>query len=366
MKEKEIELLPKNIQKAEVDVSFLLEQGAICTLNMGRWRAHEKLHPEDIGISGLDEEFVKAFFKLGRKSVIPREVQSKFEVLETQARNVFRRCALDTPFGFFVPATAFAHLDDKMKEFRKKWFEARDDLLKHLGEHQSSTQTAYREWARVVYRRIKKMVGAQSAEGYARILARRISEAIPTHRVIYNQFTFEFRSTKPIIPAVLSRRLQEKILKNKAVQEMNERITAQFKESEGLVSGFLEGIDRQIQEIVHETVSNVLDQKRIRGRSVYQLKLVIERFKLLNFSGNENIAEEIKNLETILSKGHKERGKTDIAKSLRRLRNMTNDAVIEVETQVRKRQRKVLDLSGGTEHEEKTRRVRRERMALVS
>jgi hypothetical protein len=371
---KSLGISPKELKQREIDVSALLQEGVICQLTIGRWRATERLKSDDIGLAGIDDNFVKSFFQLGRKTLIPPEVQRAMDTVEVRSRYAFRRHAFDTPFGFFVPAQAFLKLDEEMKKFRKEWMDLRDQLVRHMKDHEQAVRQSYRLWAEQVYEHIKQKSGPKTAAGYARVLANRISDALPSRQQIHESFIFEFQVFAVPMPTVLRQDLKEKLLsdeKSKAIKEMNQRIGEKYRaDNERLVGGFLRSVNNQLRSIVNDAVENVLAKskngKHIGGRSIFQLKKAIEQFELLNFAGEQDISKELKRLNELLATGYRKRNIGDVTGSLEKLRDMTREIALQAGSSTRKVRRERLDL-GVSEIEEKSgRKIKAEQLALAA
>src|SRR6266705_4446905 len=189
----------RNVRKlgsrGDIDVSVLLREGVIGTLSIGRWRAQQRLLPEDIGFEKEDTTLIQEYMSLGRKTLIPPLIQRKLNTIENSARYALRRYSLDTPFGLFIPAAAYPALDLQMNRFEREWFEQRDLLVSKMRANLREVRQAYGEVAKMVF----ETCGKEKARKYAR----RIVQGIPLPETVTQSFGFEFQVFNVPLPALL-------------------------------------------------------------------------------------------------------------------------------------------------------------------
>lgn len=316
-------------------MSALLQDGAVVSLSIGRWRAEQRILPEDVGLTKT--EFVKEFLQLGRKTVIPPAVQKMMNAMEHAARNEFRRYVFDTPFGFFCPATAYQQLEEKMSKRQAQWMEVGEALGKHIETHEKEVRAAYKEHARSVYDRI--ITSRKSSETYARAVAKAVIDSIPTKKEIINSFYFNFQELYIPVPTVMKQHLRDKLLsdkKSQATLAMQQRIQEKFeKRAAADVDGFVNGIVRELESMVHETVTTAMNrlegQKFMHGRSVVQIKNLIDHYRAMNVFGSGNIERELTALEGRLEKKSSDRDVEGIRLHLKRLKSMTRETLLDID-----------------------------------
>lgn len=341
-----------------VDVSALLQEGVVVTLSMGRWRAEARLRPEDVGIQKLDPEFVREFLSLGKKTLIPPDVQRMFNSLEYTCRYAIKMFSFQTPFGLFVPAAAFPALEEIMEEKRKLWMKRRDELIENRDKYFSEVRKEYRSFAKQLWKRrkiVRTATRAQTRESFAIGFARETIGHIPSEEEIRDSFHFEFRAFQVPIPKVLKRAAQKSLLEDAglrakrktivtreiAKREMNQRLQQKYeRERERLMGGFLKDVTSQLRSMVFEVASNALDSVRkndgmLLGRTSNQLKGLIRRYRMLNILDDKEVGQVLDKLEVHLAKTPRDRKIKDIKNQLWQLQSMSRSLLVDLSSRGR-------------------------------
>ena len=337
--------------RGTIDVSVLLREGVIGTLSIGRWRAQQRLLPEDIGFEKEDTTLIQEYMSLGRKTLIPPLIQRKLNTIENSARYALRRYSLDTPFGLFIPAAAYPALDLQMNRFEREWFEQRDLLVSKMRANLREVRQAYGEVAKMVF----ETCGKEKARKYAR----RIVQGIPLPETVTQSFGFEFQVFNVPLPALLDQNIRTKIVKEEQakgklaqddkIAEMNKLIAERYAErKQKQVDQFLEGVNSQVRGMVNEVVTAALgslsnNKQRLVGKTVGQLENLIKRFNMLNILNDREIAGELDKLMLELHKKADDRDTAAITKSLKSLQATATEISLELESREAPRRRSLLD-----------------------
>lgn len=308
--------------RGAVDVSVLLREGVIVNLEIGRWRAEERIRPEDIGLEGIDPAQLRKYLQLGKKTLIPAELQNKLRTIENCARIARLKYSFDSPFGRFVPAGSFEALDEEMKRYETQWFEMCNLLCDHLKAHQKELSEGYQELAKEVYEQMR-VRGHRDKDRYARRYARRVIAAIPTVEEIRASFRFEFQVLKVPEITVLDSKIRERILTEEAsleklktirqseerVRVMNERVAERMEHKRAeTIDKFLNNLNTQVRQIVYDVAvsakASLQKNGLLIGKTSAQLKNAIERFRMLNVLNDSNIEEHLKEVESLIKPIH--------------------------------------------------------------
>lgn len=338
-------------KRGEIDVSVVLREGVIATLSIGRWRAQQRLLPEDIGFEKEDTTLMQEYMSLGQKTLIPPIIQRKLNSIENTARYALKRHSLDTPFGIFVPASAYPALDLEMKRFESAWFHERDLLVSKMRANLREVRQAYGEVAKMVF----ETCGRDKARKYAK----RIVQGIPLPETVTDSFTFEFQVFNVPQPALLDRAIRTKIVKEEResgklqredkLNKMNELILERYAErKQRQVDAFLTGVNSQVRGMVHEAVTAALDSHKHNkdqfvGRTALQLQNMVKRFNMMNILNDKEIEKEIKTLQDQLDLKPKDRTNSEIKNCLTNLEAISKEVELELNQRVARGRSNLLD-----------------------
>jgi hypothetical protein len=357
--------------RGEIDVSVVLREGVIGTLSIGRWRAQQRLLPEDIGFEREDTTLIREYMSLGKKTLIPPSIQRKLNSIENGARYALRRHSLNTPFGLFVPAAAYPALDLEMKRFEAEWFNQRDLLVSKMRANLREVRQAYGEVAKLVF----ETCGKEKARKYAK----RIVQGIPMPEQVTQSFSFEFQVFNVPQPALFDKAIRNKIVKEEQakgniqlddkINEMNSLIAERYAErKQKQVDDFLTGVNAQVRGMVAEVVTAALgslenNKQQLIGKTATHLQNMLKRFEMLNILNDKEIAAEMDKLKLELDKKPKDRDNQVITKSLKDLQATATELSLELDYRP---SRSRSNLSDGEIHEVEGMELPRARRASAS
>lgn len=358
-------------RRGEIDVSVVLREGVIATLSIGRWRAQQRLLPEDIGFEREDTTLIREYMSLGKKTLIPPAIQRKLNSIENGARYALRRHSLNTPFGMFVPAAAYPALDLEMKRFEAEWFNQRDLLVSKMRANLREVRQAYGEVAKLVF----ETCGKEKARKYAK----RIVQGIPMPEQVTDSFGFEFQVFNVPQPALFDKAIRNKVIKEEQakgkillddkLQEMNTLIAERYAErKQKQVDDFLTGVNSQVRGMVSEVVTAALgslenNKQQLIGKTATHLQNMLKRFEMLNILNDKEIEAEMDKLKLELDKKPKDRDNQIIKKSLKDLQNTATELSLELDYRPN---RSRSNLSDGEVHEVAGMELPRARRASAS
>jgi len=124
------------------DLSTLLERmrdGVVVQLSVSRPRFFKKLSLEDLGLKvnqdlATSEEALRVitdYFRLGRRSLLPREWQDRLANAENSARYSLKRHSLKSHWGAFIPLREYKVWKAENAEHEASFWKLREELLEH-------------------------------------------------------------------------------------------------------------------------------------------------------------------------------------------------------------------------------------------
>jgi len=149
----------------------MMGQGVVISLSIERPRFVTRLSPADLGLSteGAGGETLKNYFQLGRRSLIPKELQDSLNRAEANARYALESCSTNSHWGHFVPVTRYAKWKAANEAAKEKFFEARDRVVREYADLVEQVSVAYRSaasdvWNRQLWQRIADRLQLQPGQ----------------------------------------------------------------------------------------------------------------------------------------------------------------------------------------------------------
>ena len=149
----------------------MMGQGVVISLSIERPRFVTRLSPADLGLSteGAGGETLKNYFQLGRRSLIPKELQDALNRAEANARYALESCSTNSHWGHFVPVTRYARWKAANEAAKEKFFEARDRVVREYADLVEQVSVAYRSaasdvWNRQLWQRIADRLQLQPGQ----------------------------------------------------------------------------------------------------------------------------------------------------------------------------------------------------------
>jgi len=149
----------------------MMGKGVVISLSIERPRFVTRLSPADLGLSteGAGGETLKNYFQLGRRSLIPKELQDSLNRAEANARYTLESCSTNSHWGHFVPVTRYARWKAANEAAKEKFFEARDRVVREYADLVEQVSVAYRSaasdvWNRQLWQRISDLLQLQPGQ----------------------------------------------------------------------------------------------------------------------------------------------------------------------------------------------------------
>ncbi len=365
-----------------------MKEGVLVDLQIKRWRGRKKLDLLDLGIALTDPETERAYrdlLKLGSKLLLPQEVIGQLDSIERYARQILAKYAFSTPWGYFLPYSTYSTWRDENEKWQKQYFELRDDLVARYPEIVAQLLAQYETIGRHAYQLMLGQVpglldrrGLTSEEAFLAYFQDEIRAAIPSPEQISDTFLYdhELRRIEPDLLAPQSQRVddeqvveasmeatqarQEEMERERQVREEAEvqaRAMRRYEEEmtrmnldlarkaqsrkEQAVEQFFGALMGQLRELTYEVATDVLesiknqDGESIRGRSVMQLRNLIDQVKNLNFYSDIDIDIIMGKLQVVVDQKAQDRDVRDIQRQLRAIALVTRRTLLELGQDVR-------------------------------
>lgn len=244
--------------KKHRDVSTVLErmkEGLTASVHISRPRFWSKLTLDDLGlsvgntlaVSEAANTVLNTYFRLGRRSLLPKEYQDKLNLVETSARQCIAKHSFKSHWGSFVPLTLYPAWKEANAEVEAEFWRVRDEIVEHYEEIidqvvEESRPLAEDAWRRVTLgtalntqhdalsREVVEEIVAQlqAAEGKEHFVSNylaAIRAAMPKQWDIKDGFSYEVERGVIPLPSLLARDMEhaDRIYQERALQDAKTR-----------------------------------------------------------------------------------------------------------------------------------------------
>ncbi|WP_322489390.1 hypothetical protein [Chloroflexus sp.] len=341
----------------------LMQEGVIVDLSLSRWRARQSLDLDDLGLPPLTADEAKAvssIFKLGEKRLLPDTYFNRLVALERVIYRTLEKFAFKSPWGSFVPATAFPAWKEAHAQAAADWFALRDEIVRDYPQIMALLREQYAVASRRAYRVLNKMEGVLDAERlgdqetFVRATWARIKAAIPTAAEIGASFRLDVSYSLVPLPSLLasgsadasettvealrsrvSAAEEAEARRRKLIDDMNREVLAQARaKKEELIDSFLAGLVVQLRGLIYQvsvdTLTGLEGKAAPHNRSLGALKELIGKVQRLNFFGDTEATAMMAQIQGLLDREPKDRTPAEIQRVLRAIGTVARSSLIAI------------------------------------
>ena len=372
-----------------IDFNVFLQDGVIIDLQIKRWRGKNKLDESELGLqqnSNPDyNEFMKKYVSLGSKNLFPKDVLERISSIEVRSRKNLKELSYESPWGRFVPLTAYDQWKEGNEKLQEDFFDIRDEIVRDYSKIVERVKKDYLPLAGTVYKRINNYAIDQVREvpkDFVQDFLQGILDQIPTAEEIRESFIFEviisalpdlvtgmpgsepnvsyenkprknldwdspnndYTPSKNIIPNTdkLTKNIPEEtmvgsILTDKEKQAKKKEIQKDInksllgKNNEKLES-FINSVLSQIREISIEASNDILESidkndGKMVGRASIRARNLISKVRALDFYGDATIKQHIDEIEALLDEKPKKRSVEKIRERVQNLKDYSETSL---------------------------------------
>ncbi len=241
------------------DVASVLErmkEGLTITVHVSRPRFWSKLTLDDLGLaagttlatSAAANAVLNDYFKLGRRSLLPKEYQDKLNLVETSARQCVARYSFQSHWGAFVPLTLYPEWKKANAEIEKEFWAVREEIVENYQAIKEQVIDAFRPLAEDAFRRVTlgRVLSNQQADALTQQVIEQIvaslkveegkehfvnnylasiRSAMPHQWEIEDGFTYEVERAVLPLPSLLARDMEQadRIYQERALSDAKTR-----------------------------------------------------------------------------------------------------------------------------------------------
>jgi hypothetical protein len=362
----------------------LMREGVVVKIHVRRWRAKSRLDLTDLGLPSESDDLIGDLLNLGDKRLLPKDLASRLEAIESAGRKALDRNGFATFWGTFVPANNFDTWKTENDTQKQRYLAARNDLRDSYTDIVAQLTDAYRGAARAAFRRAKALdLRSMTRQDlldealFVTTFVRRITAQIPAENQVYDSFGWEEEYTYIPLPSLLAEdaaerdritaernlaRQREELerddlwhtitirdeadrARRDALIRMNEEVTAEARtKKQQLIDGFLGDLVKQLRSLIYEATTDILatmqrSAGKLHPRSVVQLRNLIEQVSQMNFFGDTETDAMIRRVRSIFDQrpeaGKRSDNTADLQTALRDVAIITRASLLDLGEQPR-------------------------------
>lgn len=301
----------------ELGVSFL-QEGVIVDLRLSRWRARAPLTYEDLGLPEMTPEQRRALhniFHLGDKYFLPQSVLKRLAAAERAIYRALEKRSFLTPWGRFVPATAFSVWKAEHDSLVGAYLALRDELVGNWSLVLDELRDQYGIAARHAFSVIRALRSVQVTEAeFVAQVWERIRLAIPEPDSVRQSFQVQvfYRLLPPeaLAPSPHPNQTQMPGMevdllaeRQRIVAAMQREVAAELAaQKRELIDSFLHQTLVEMRLLVYEVVVDALagleGKPALHPRSRSAIVNLVEQLSVLNFFDDREISAMLQSLRS--------------------------------------------------------------------
>jgi hypothetical protein len=312
---------------------------------------------DDLGMT-IDDADTRAvlatIMALGKKRLLPRDRRLKLEQAEAEGRRVLEKHSFTTPWGRFVPVTAYFRWKAENERCQQAYFDLRDALVADYAGIVAEVVAQYRVAASHAYAVLCQTTpDAEAVYGtedtYIAAFCEQIRTHIPSAEAIAATFTYTtsfayidvpapeaIPDANTVLPPLDVGRIPNAAeLQERQLVAMNREVMQDLRaRKEAEVDRFLTDLVTQLRGLIYEVATDVLtslqrNQKLARG-STKQLKRLITQISQLNFYGDADVERMLDRLQATIDLPARKRDIGALEEHLRAIATVTRLTLVQI------------------------------------
>ena len=286
----------------------IFKDGVLVRVHVGGWSGKRELTPGDLGLKADD---VVEAFNLGDKSLFPDEITAAFKKIENKGRNTVKRASFDFGDADFVPKSKFGEVIKTLKELQTEYMSLAEEISEPTRYEAIKQQMIpiYKDAAEKAFEKLNpevqefgisedietKRINREEikSEFVGKFLDAHIAQ-YPLASSLRARFYFTWTTFKTALPE-MELTDSEDVL---AQQEAREEASRQRNEQLGkFVGDVVSSLRKETVNVCGRIAKAIREGKVIRSTSIDSIKTFIERFKSMNFVGDQTVEEQLNALQ---------------------------------------------------------------------
>ncbi len=283
----------------------LFDVGSLIDLDISWWRGQRKLLAADLNLElGPATERV---FSLGRKRLVPRERMIAFQKVEHAARKVVDEASLPFPLAGarFIPTDKVAELEAGLVALRSEFEDSARQFADQYPQLRDEVRPLLVDAADEIWRSIANGNGNGTGEGgraaFEQQFLRRIESAYPDPLELSRKFRFNWRLfaiTAPKNATLTEETAIEATERARMRDGIRQRVTASEEaEVREVIASMASDLRGQLLGPISFVLEKVKRGESVNERSLNNIRRICDRVKNLNFLGDVQLDQALKELQ---------------------------------------------------------------------
>lgn len=262
-------------------LDVLTREGVLLDVSVRFWRARKKLTPEDIGLDSDDVN--KRLISLGHKKLVPPEALAKLALVEGRAHSLVESNTFPFLNGLahFLPNSKLQEVTGKLAEIQSEFDTLTAEFLRQYRPLRDAALKEWRETARRLCTDPERVVAT-------------IENAFPDADSIRRYFSFEIQMFEIKVPERLGLDMVAVGDQRNIIEAREEAAKAAAEKIHAGVDSFVADCVATMRKETSELCEEMLESMKTGKNGVHQRTLnrmihFIDRFKELNFAGDEEL-----------------------------------------------------------------------------
>jgi F0F1-type ATP synthase membrane subunit b/b' len=295
------------------DFTNIFIDGVLMQVHVSFWSGAKILRPEDLG---LKPEQIAAAYKLGRKMLIPAEIIRAFRRIEGQARRLVEENSFSFPIGnaSFVTRRSFTKVNKRLEELKAEYMNLVENLIAKYEQYRQEILPVYQDAAETAFLTSQPSMIEGSLEGFdaskkefIQKFLDRIASYYPAVDSLRKRFSLDWDVYEIAAP-------QARETDATSVMESEEERTRVVAEARaqmavkvnGFVTDVVKVLRQEAVDVCSKIVTAIKEGKVVRSTTVSSLKGFIEKFRDMNFVGDQTIEAQLNAVHAELLDGRPE------------------------------------------------------------
>jgi len=279
-------------QQSLLDV--ISQDGVFLALHVGYWRGTAELRREELGLSKTVDN--TELLSLGRKYLVPKQIMRRFGQLEKQARAALNR----RTWPFFGGTCRYApnrSLPEILRELDAFKAEFNDEAERLITAWPALRAEAMEQWGAQA-RKMSDELDIDSAQLIAAVNGKLpLTTDKMRRRFFYNYDVFSVAFPDGTVPQAVQ---------GQAVIEARARAVNDAKgyireSANNFVSECVQTLRQETVQLCDEVLHSTHARGRVHGKTVSRLVKFLDRFRMMNFANDTEMAQVLESAITELS-----------------------------------------------------------------
>jgi hypothetical protein len=307
----------------------IFTDGVLVDLNIGKWTGARSLQAEDLGIP---KEKLPKTFRLGQKTLVPKEVIDNFSHLDYLARKLLTDKSFPFAFGNarFVPKKLFQEFVDELKTLQERFFNSVEDLCTNYEKYKLEVRPEYVKAAHAAFNRLSKFDTDfdESQDEFINNFLARVDSFYPTVESVRKRFSMSFVVFQVAMPDLSQAGIDDVVSEARKSQLIeNTYKDALYDKVQEYVNNMVGELRDKASSVLTTLKNNIKEGKRISEASLNSVKKMVETYEKMNIVGDNNFYDKLCSFRKKYIDPH-------TAKGLRNSPQILQDMLIELKVLV--------------------------------